>query len=296
MSTPNTPRGHRAGTESTSCPAPAAVVLGHTLAAARRAQDLTRGAVARALGRDARTVTRLEAALMSWPGDGFSQVLDAYRIAEPAQREGLAALAHATDPYRVYDVWPGWPDRLRALLREARRVRSYDTIRLPRPVWTAAYADYCRGRAADQRLARALDEAFTLPIDDVEHGPDPALQAVVDERALWSRMDPAVMRGQIDHLLRLIDRGRLHLGIIPLQAEPITHTPVLEILGRRHWVSAEEEPAGTWVLYSGPLVREDIARQLDHTIARGTTSDQTRALLQEARTRYSTPDPPPAPL
>jgi hypothetical protein len=52
-------------------PSPAALVLGHTLTAARRTRGLTRRTAAHDLRTDERSVTRLEGALAPWPAHGF---------------------------------------------------------------------------------------------------------------------------------------------------------------------------------------------------------------------------------
>ncbi len=196
---------------------------------------LTARAVATAAGWHESKCSRIEAAKQSpsdtdirtWcrvcgADDQAADLIAASRAAEEmwtqwrrVERGGLKALQEATVP-----LW-----------ERTKKFRIYSPWLIPGPVQTAEYIRALLEQVAGQRPEglRGIDEAVAVRLAKqhvVEEG-DHTFAILLEEAAIRARIgDPAVMAGQLGHLLTAAAFPSVSLGVIPLSADRTTMTAV----------------------------------------------------------------------
>ncbi|GAA3048378.1 helix-turn-helix domain-containing protein [Actinokineospora globicatena] len=198
--------------------------LGAELRRLRELVGLTQQQAAAELGWSARTLIRRENGLEGFTAATVYALIGVYRVTDQADVARLLALAEESrrpSPYSKYRgvVQPPFLAFL-ALEGAARVIRQVHTVLLPGLLQTD---DYTRGlQPIDDTPADHLAQQLELRRArqrQLEADPSPAYTVILDESVLHRQVGgPEVMAGQLRHLLRLIDEGKVDVRIIEYSA------------------------------------------------------------------------------
>ncbi|SCL32133.1 helix-turn-helix domain-containing protein [Micromonospora inyonensis] len=116
------------------------------------------------------------------------------------------------------DAAPPWLREWISVEKEATLIRWFEPSLVPGLLQTEAYARAVLGGGGmlrqseiEQRVSSRLERQAILSGDD-----PPELVVVIDEAVLHRRAgEPAVMREQFEHLLRISERPHVHLHVVP---------------------------------------------------------------------------------
>ncbi|MBQ1047083.1 helix-turn-helix domain-containing protein [Micromonospora sp. C51] len=202
--------------------------LGRLLRQFRNEAGVTLDAAAEALEYSRQKIWRLEC------GMGSVRVLDVKAMCElygvsPEMTEAMRGLAVETKSkgwWHAYgDAVPSWFELYVGLESAASRLRGYDESLIPGILQTKEYAhalirlgrmmsDEERERAVEVRLQRQALLTRRLPAA-------PRLESILSEAVLRRSVGgPAVMGGQLDHLIRLSGLPNVSVRVLPLVAGP----------------------------------------------------------------------------
>lgn len=182
----------------------------------REAAGLSREAVAERLDWHPTKLYRIESARSGITPADMRHLLDLYQVADERKRESLVALArHA----RQKGWWTKYDDVFRGsyveLEAEASRLHTFEPIFVPGLLQTEGYIRAVIRASLvvsdiERRVAGRLERQRLL-----ERADPPQVWAVVDEAALTRPVGgPAVMAGQLDHLIAVQDRENVTLQVI----------------------------------------------------------------------------------
>ncbi|MGL5809708.1 MAG: helix-turn-helix domain-containing protein [Nocardioides sp.] len=199
------------------------MLVGARLKRMREARGISRETAGFTIRASESKMSRLELGKVSFKDRDVADLLVLYGIKDPDERDEIVRMAQqASQPgwWRAYeDVLPGWFDSYVGLEEAAATIRTYEIQFIPGLFQTPEYvravieaalpppAPHEVDRAVDLRLARQrlLDRAQA-----------PHIWAVIDEAALRRPIgSPAVVKGQLVHLLDLTDRPHLTLQVVP---------------------------------------------------------------------------------
>ncbi|MEJ3748460.1 helix-turn-helix transcriptional regulator [Actinomycetes bacterium KLBMP 9797] len=242
--------------------------LGERMRELRDERGLTLKYVAAYLGCEFSTLARYERAEWPFRKDHVVSLLDMYGVYDEVERERLVQLAQ--DAWRVsrwevdFDNTIEDPDFVDCLWLELRseEICCYSTMVVPPLLWTESYAS-ALFRALNGPLIQEfkVDRWVALLRDrqKVLSGKDRVrVTALIEEQVLHRPVgSPAVMRDQLEHLLKVSDRGdtsvqvrvvptnrTIHpgcLGAFTVFRMPLPYPPVayLEHLGGRLYVESD---------------------------------------------------------
>ena len=198
--------------------------LSAALKQAREAAGLSPKEAAARLEWDMTKIHRIER--NKWARPDLSDIralMNLYGITDERQREALLSLARES---RQRGWWADYADVFRGSLPDfeagASLIRTYEAMLIPGLLQTPDYA-----RAVFRAQVGMMDEstierrvAARMARQEVlarENPPD--LLAVIDEAALRRLVGgPAVMRAQIEHLLKVAERPTIAIQVLPLEA------------------------------------------------------------------------------
>ncbi|MEE1736484.1 Scr1 family TA system antitoxin-like transcriptional regulator [Streptomyces sp. BE147] len=250
-----------------STPHHAAAVLGAILSDARRRRFMLREEPAVLLGVSPDTVAAIEDGTHRIGPAAIATLTALYRF-EPAWALQRLLAFRTADNTAVRDDEPGHAARLAACARQAARVRWLSTLLLPPPVQTPHYAQAVAEHSALLPGAPQLPPADTVYI----------LDSHVIDRGSGT---PAVMAEQLNHLLRMVDRGT-EIRIVPPD-HPFPQPPghLVEMALPTGHVLAR--PGPDWVDYHRPGTWSARIDDAFHT----TDPPSSRALLEQAARQHT---------
>ena len=201
------------------------MLLGGRLRRLRQAAGITRdhaGATIRASGSK---VSRLELGRTAFKARDVPDLLTLYGLREGAERStllGLAAQANAAGWWHSYsDIVPAWFEPYLGLEQAASVIRGYEVQFIPGLLQTP---DYARAviRLADGISEADAEQRVTLRMhrQQVLHrAAPPDVWSVIDEAALRRPIGGrAVMRAQVEHLVRMSRRRHVTIQVMPFSA------------------------------------------------------------------------------
>jgi transcriptional regulator with XRE-family HTH domain len=202
------------------------MLVGAQLRRLREEKGITRAEAGYTIRASESKMSRLELGRVAFKERDVSDLLMLYGVTDPEQRDAvLALLEDANRPgwWREYeDVMPGWFQNYVGLEAAARILRTYETHFIPGLLQTAEYARAVLASTTPPLSGRDLDRAVTLRItrQKVLTRPDPVrVWAIVDEAALRREVGgPEIQRGQLEHLLDLLERPNVALQVLPLSS------------------------------------------------------------------------------
>jgi transcriptional regulator with XRE-family HTH domain len=201
------------------------ILLGAQLRRLREARRITLEDAGKVIRASHSKISRLETGRVGFKDRDISDLLTFYGVTDEEEREALRALARrANTPgwwHDYSDVLPTWFEAYVGLEEVATQVRAYEVQFVPGLLQTEDYAravtllgheDAPPGeneRRVRLRMARQM----------VLDRPDPPnVWAVVDEAVLQRPVgSPAVMRGQLKHLITMAQRANVTIQVMPFQ-------------------------------------------------------------------------------
>jgi hypothetical protein len=194
--------------------------LGMHLRQLREALELSYDAAAVQVGCDVTWLIRVETGFEPVTPEQVRVVLDRYHVPPHKIRNVIVDLASRTagPPWLAAHV-----GRMKALVRdlltleaEAPTIHTFGIHLMPELVRTEAYARMCFEQQVPEVEA---DQEWDLLSNRQRHRPGGrrrTLDVIVDENTLTLPIPADIMRGQLDHLLGLVDGAHTTVRVIPM--------------------------------------------------------------------------------
>lgn len=213
----------RALTQSFGGPTVLRIVLGTHLRRLREANGISREAAGEAIRGSHAKISRLELGRVGYKERDVADLLTLYGVQGKEQREEFLMLArHANAPgwwHKYSDVLPSWQETLLGLEEAASTIRTFDVQFVPGLLQTADYARAAAQLAHPTASSEEIERRVGLRMRRqqlLSRQEGPRLWAVIDEAALHRPLgDRAVMRDQLQHLLRVAEHPRVTLQLAP---------------------------------------------------------------------------------
>jgi hypothetical protein len=199
------------------------MLLGAHLRRLREAHGVSREDAGWEIRSSESKISRMELGRVSFKERDIADLLTLYGVDDAEERARLLALAReANTPgwwHRYGDVLPGWFQSYLGLEAAATMIRSYEVQFVPGLLQTEDYARavVLLGRATggpevvERRVRLRMDRQRVLA-----RARGPQLWAVLDEAVLRRPIGgPAVMRAQLEALMRACDLPSVRLQVIP---------------------------------------------------------------------------------
>ena len=202
------------------------ILLGAQLRRLREARRITLEDAGKVIRASHSKISRLETGRVGFKDRDVSDLLTFYGVTDEEERDALRALARrANTPgwwHDYSDVLPSWFEAYVGLVEVATQVRAYEVQFVPGLLQTEDYARAVTLLGHDdappsenERRVR-LRMARQMVLDKPE---PPNVWAVVDEAVLRRAAGgPAVMEGQLKHLIEMAKRPNVTIQIMPFQA------------------------------------------------------------------------------
>jgi transcriptional regulator with XRE-family HTH domain len=202
------------------------ILLGTQLRRLRESRRITLEEAGRAIRASHSKISRMELGRVSMRGRDVADLLTLYGVADEGERAAMLTLvsqANVPGWWHDYgDVLPSWFEAYIGLEQAATGIRNYEVQFVPGLLQTEDYARSvirlghpdARPEDVERRVQLRMARQQLLTRPDPPH-----MWAVVDESVLRRSPDsPAVMRGQIDHLLEMVARPTVTLQVVPFSA------------------------------------------------------------------------------
>ncbi|WP_422773521.1 helix-turn-helix domain-containing protein [Plantactinospora sp. WMMC1484] len=247
---------------------------------AREAAGFTQEQVAVAMDWSLSKLIRIEAGYVSISTNDVKALLDYYRVRDPKQVDELVQLARVS---RKRTWWSQYRDALRpayysyiGLEAESSELYFYQSVGMPGLLQTEAYAQAVL-RSAIPRLDDPDEAQASVALrlrrqrEVFDRADPPAIVVVFDEAALHRQTGgPAVIRGQLLHLVDLAESGRITVQILPFTST--IYTPLGQFVIVR-FAAAEDAD----VVYLESTGLEDVIDDPDEVTAHLRTFTGLRA-------------------
>ncbi|MGW3956812.1 helix-turn-helix domain-containing protein [Streptomyces sp. NPDC004752] len=210
-----------------SAPTVLQMVLGRRLQELRRAKGLSTQDVGTRLHQAHTTVVRMEQAKVALKWTTVKAMLEIYGVGQAEAEEFLGLTVKANEPgwwqgYR--DALPGWFGVHVSLENSATRIRGYEPHVVPGLLQTEDYARGVLGPNRPRPTPAELDRRVALRMQRQtlltrRNPPAPDLWIVIDETVLRRPAGPPeVMRGQVDHLIEVMELPNVTLQVLAFTA------------------------------------------------------------------------------
>ena len=202
------------------------ILLGAQLRRLREARRITLEDAGKVIRASHSKISRLETGRVGFKDRDVSDLLTFYGVTDEEEREALRALARrANTPgwwHDYSDVLPSWFEAYVGLEEVATQVRAYEVQFVPGLLQTEDYARAVTLLGHDDAMPSENERRVRLRMarQAVLDKPDPPnVWAVVDEAVLRRAAGgPAVMEGQLKHLIEMAKRPNVTIQIMPFQA------------------------------------------------------------------------------
>lgn len=199
------------------------IVLGSQLRRLREARGITAAAAGRAIqGSDAK-ISRIELGRVGFRDRDVRQLLTLYGVIDDQQREAFLTLVRRANVpgwwYQYSDIIPSWFDNYLGLEQASSVIRTYQPQLVPGLLQTREVARAVIQLGHPRRSADDIARRVTLRMARQEILTQPGaphLWAVLEEVSLWRLTGQALMRGQIQHLIKMAELPNVTLQMIPI--------------------------------------------------------------------------------
>jgi transcriptional regulator with XRE-family HTH domain len=201
------------------------ILLGAQLRRLREAKRITLEDAGRVIRASHSKISRLETGRVGFKDRDISDLLTFYGVTDEKERESLRALAQRANApgwwHDYSDILPSWFEAYVGLEEVATQVRAYEVQFVPGLLQSEDYARAVTLLGHDDELPREVERRVRLRMARqavLERAEPPNVWAVVDEAVLRRPAgSPAVMQGQLKHLLDLAERPNITIQIMPFQ-------------------------------------------------------------------------------
>lgn len=202
------------------------ILLGAQLRRLREARRITLEDAGRAIRASHSKVSRLETGRVGFKDRDISDLLTLYGVTDEEERDTLRALAQRANApgwwHDYSDVLPSWFEAYVGLEEVATQVRAYEVQFVPGLLQCEDYARAVTLLGHDGAPPREIERRVRLRMarQAVLEKPDPPnVWAVVDEAALRRPVgSPAVMQGQLKHLIEMAQLPYVTIQVMPFKA------------------------------------------------------------------------------
>jgi transcriptional regulator with XRE-family HTH domain len=202
------------------------ILLGAQLRRLREAKRITLEDAGRVIRASHSKISRLETGRVGFKDRDISDLLTFYGVTDEKERESLRALAQRANApgwwHDYSDILPSWFEAYVGLEEVATQVRAYEVQFVPGLLQSEDYARAVTLLGHDDEPPREVERRVRLRMARqavLERAQPPNVWAVVDEAVLRRPAgSPAVMQGQLKHLLDLAERPNITIQIMPFQA------------------------------------------------------------------------------
>ena len=202
------------------------ILLGAQLRRLREAKRITLEDAGRVIRASHSKISRLETGRVGFKDRDISDLLTFYGVNNEAERTALRSLAQRANApgwwHDYSDVLPAWFEAYVGLEEVATQVRAYEVQFVPGLLQSEDYARAVTLLGHSDELPRDIERRVRLRMarQAVLDKPDPPnVWAVVDEAVLRRPAgSPAVMHGQLKHLLDMAQRPNITIQVMPFQA------------------------------------------------------------------------------
>ncbi len=214
-----------AAAEPSTGPTVRRIMVGTRLRQLREAAGVTREEAGYLIRGSASKISRLELGKVGFKERDLSDLLTHYGVSDDTERDALLTLARdANNPgwWQVYDeVTPSWFQNYLGLEEAASTLRVHETQVVPGLLQTEEYARALMSSSIPPVRDADIDGVVNLRLERQQlltKSPPLALWVVIDE-AVFHRPTGgrAVMRRQIEHLLRLSELPTVTIQLLPLR-------------------------------------------------------------------------------
>ncbi|GGO29871.1 transcriptional regulator [Microbispora rosea subsp. aerata] len=209
--------------QSGSGPTALRILLGSQLRKLRESKGISRDQAGQCIRASESKISRMELGRVGFKERDVVDLLALYGVEDEETRSAVMNLVErANEPgwwHRYNDLLPSWFQAYVGLEEAAERIRTYEVQFVPGLLQTKEYARavIMAGAvgAAPEEIARRVDLRLERQrILDGENSPK--FWAVIDEAALRRPIGGAdVMRGQIQHLIDLMNQPNVTIQVIP---------------------------------------------------------------------------------
>ena len=201
------------------------ILLGAQLRRLREAKRITLEDAGRVIRASHSKISRLETGRVGFKDRDISDLLTFYGVNNEAERTALRSLAQRANApgwwHDYSDVLPAWFEAYVGLEEVATQVRAYEVQFVPGLLQSEDYARAVTLLGHSDELPRDIERRVRLRMarQAVLDKPDPPnVWAVVDEAVLRRPAgSPAVMHGQLKHLLDMAQRPNITIQVMPFQ-------------------------------------------------------------------------------
>ena len=202
------------------------ILLGAQLRRLREAKGITLEEAGHKIRASHSKMSRLELGRVGFKDRDVADLLTEYGVLDEKERDMLRALARQANAqgwWHVYsDIMANWFEAYVGLEEAAASVRTYEVQFVPGLLQTEDYARAVTMLGYADSPADEIERRVSLRMarQRLLEGEDPLhLWAVVDEAALRRPLGgPAVMRGQIPHLIEVTAMPNVTLQVIPFHS------------------------------------------------------------------------------
>ncbi|GIH50857.1 helix-turn-helix domain-containing protein [Microbispora rosea] len=199
------------------------ILLGSQLRKLRESKGISRDQAGQCIRASESKISRMELGRVGFKERDVTDLLALYGVEDEETRDVVMNLVErANEPgwwHRFNDLLPSWFQAYVGLEEAAERIRTYEVQFVPGLLQTKEYARavIMAGAvgAAPEEIARRVD--LRLERQRILDGEDsPKFWAVIDEAALRRPIGGVeVMRGQIQHLIDLMNQPNVTIQVIP---------------------------------------------------------------------------------
>lgn len=201
------------------------ILLGAQLRRLREAKRITLEDAGRVIRASHSKISRLETGRVGFKDRDISDLLTFYGVTDEKERASLRALAQRANApgwwHDYSDILPSWFEAYVGLEEVATQVRAYEVQFVPGLLQSEDYARAVTLLGHDDELPREVERRVRLRMARqavLERAEPPNVWAVVDEAVLRRPAgSPAVMQGQLKHLLDLAERPNITIQIMPFR-------------------------------------------------------------------------------
>ncbi len=202
------------------------ILLGAQLRRLREAKRITLEDAGRVIRASHSKISRLETGRVGFKDRDISDLLTLYGVTDEAERTALRSLAQRANApgwwHDYSDVLPSWFEAYVGLEEVATQVRAYEVQFVPGLLQSEDYARAVTLLGHDDEPPRDVERRVRLRMARqavLDKAEPPNVWAVVDEAVLRRPAgSPAVMQGQLKHLLDLAQRPNITIQVMPFQA------------------------------------------------------------------------------
>ena len=202
------------------------ILLGAQLRRLREAKRITLEDAGRVIRASHSKISRLETGRVGFKDRDISDLLTFYGVTNEDERTSLRSLAQRANApgwwHDFSDVLPPWFEAYVGLEEVATQVRAYEVQFVPGLLQSEDYARAVTLLGHDDAQPREIERRVRLRMarQAVLDKPEPPnVWAVVDEAVLRRPAgSPAVMQGQLKHLLDMAQRPNITIQVMPFQA------------------------------------------------------------------------------